>query len=163
MAHGVAQALERGKLFHIDLNGQKIGRYDQDLRFGSEDAKGAFLLVRLLEGTGGGEPYTGPLHFDAHAYRSEDEAGVWDFARGCMRTYKILKAKAKAFDADPEVRGLLAERREAELEGLTKSYSKKNAKALRAHNFDLDTIAARGLGYEKLDQLMMEHLFGVRS
>ncbi|MEQ1893208.1 MAG: xylose isomerase [Planctomycetota bacterium] len=163
MTHGVAQAMERGKLFHIDLNGQKIGRYDQDLRFGSEDAKGAFLLVRLLEGTGGGEPYTGPLHFDAHAYRSEDEAGVWDFARGCMRTYKILKAKAQAFDKDPEVRGLLAERREAELEALTKSYSKKNAKALRAHAFDLDTIAARGLGYEKLDQLMMEHLFGVRG
>jgi xylose isomerase len=163
MAHAVAQAMERGKLFHIDLNGQKIGRYDQDLRFGSEDAKGAFLLVRLLEGTGGGEPYTGPLHFDAHAYRSEDEQGVWDFAKGCMRTYKILKAKAQAFDRDPEVRGLLAERREAELESLTRSYSKKNAKALRAHAFDLDTIAARGLGYEKLDQLMMEHLFGVRG
>jgi len=163
MTHGVAQAMERGKLFHIDLNGQKIGRYDQDLRFGSEDAKGAFLLVRLLEGTAGGEPYTGPLHFDAHAYRSEDEAGVWDFAKGCMRTYKILKSKAKAFDADPEVKGLLAERRVRELDGLTKSYSKKNAKALRARAYDLDTIAARGLGYEKLDQLMMEHLFGVRG
>lgn len=163
MTHGVAQAMERGKLFHIDLNGQKIGRYDQDLRFGSEDAKGAFLLVRLLEGTAGGEPYTGPLHFDAHAYRSEDEAGVWDFARGCMRTYKILKAKAKAFDADPEVKGLLAERRVRELDGLTRSYSKKNAKALRARAYDLDTLAARGLGYEKLDQLMMEHLLGVRG
>jgi xylose isomerase len=163
MAHGVAQAMERGKLFHIDLNGQKIGRYDQDLRFGSEDAKGAFLLVRLLEGTGGGEPYTGPLHFDAHAYRSEDESGVWDFARGCMRTYKILKAKAQAFDADPEVRGLLTERREVELDGLTRRYSKRSAKALRAQAFDLDAIAARGLGYEKLDQLMMEHLFGVRG
>jgi len=163
MTHGVAQAMERGKLFHIDLNGQKIGRYDQDLRFGSEDAKGAFLLVRLLEGTAGGERYTGPLHFDAHAYRSEDEAGVWDFARGCMRTYKILKAKAKAFDADPEVKGLLAERRVRALDGLMQSYSKKNARLLRERGYDLDTIAARGLGYEKLDQLMMEHLFGVRG
>ena len=163
MTHGVAQAMERKKLFHIDLNGQKIGRYDQDLRFGSEDAKGAFLLVRLLEGTAGGEAYRGPLHFDAHAYRSEDEAGVWDFARGCMRTYNILKAKARAFDADPEVKGLLAERRVAALDGLLRGYSKKNAKALRAHAYDLDAIAARGLGYEKLDQLMMEHLFGVRG
>jgi len=163
MTHAVAQAMERGKLFHIDLNGQKIGRYDQDLRFGSEDAKGAFLLVRLLEGTGGGEPYTGPLHFDAHAYRSEDEEGVWDFARGCMRSYKILKARAEAFDRDPEVRGLIAERTDGELEPLMKRYSKKNAKALRASVLDRDAIARKGLGYEKLDQLMMEHLMGVRS
>jgi xylose isomerase len=163
MAHGVAQAMEAGKLFHIDLNAQKIGRYDQDLRFGSEDLKGAFLLVRLLEGTGGGAKYTGPLHFDAHAYRSEDEAGVWDFARGCMRTYKILAAKAAAFDRDPEVRGLLAERRDGELEGLTKTYSKKNAEALRALKIEVDEVARRGLGYERLDQLMMEHLLGVRS
>ena len=88
--HGVAQAMECGKLFHIDLNAQKIGRYDQDLRFGSEDLKQAFLLVRLLEGTacnGGGQPrYAGPRHFDAHAYRTENDDGVWDFARGCMRT-----------------------------------------------------------------------------
>ena len=163
MAHGVAQAMEAGKLFHIDLNAQKIGRYDQDLRFGSEDLKGAFLLVRLLEGSSGGAKYTGPLHFDAHAYRSEDEAGVWDFARGCMRTYKILKAKAEAFDRDPEVRGLLTERKDAELEALTRKYSKKNAKALRATTLDPDATARRGLGYERLDQLMMEHLLGVRG
>jgi xylose isomerase len=163
MTHGVAQAMEAGKLFHIDLNAQKIGRYDQDLRFGSEDLKGAFLLVRLLEGSAGGVRYTGPLHFDAHAYRSEDEAGVWDFARGNMRTYKILKAKAEGFDRDPEVRGLLAERKDGELEGLTAKYSKKNAKALRAVRIDVDEVARRGLGYERLDQLMMEHLLGVRG
>jgi xylose isomerase len=163
MAHAVAQAMECGKLFHIDLNGQKIGRYDQDLRFGSEDLKGAFLLVRLLEGTAGGAKYTGPLHFDAHAYRSEDESGVWDFARGCMRSYKILKARAEAFDRDPEVRGLIAERTDGELEPLMKRYSKKNAKALRASAIDRDAIARKGLGYEKLDQLMMEHLMGVRG
>ena len=107
--HAVAQAMEREKLFHIDLNAQKIGRYDQDLRFGSEDVKQAFLLVRLLEGTAGGPRYGGPRHFDAHAYRTEDEEGVWDFARGCMRTYRILAERARAFDADPEVRGLLEE------------------------------------------------------
>jgi xylose isomerase len=163
MVHGVAQAMEAGKLFHIDLNAQKIGRYDQDLRFGSEDLKGAFLLVRLLEGTAGGERYTGPLHFDAHAYRSEDEHGVWDFARGCMRTYKILKARAEGFDRDPDVRACLAERTDGELEGWARKYSKKNARALRAAALDPDAIARRGLGYEKLDQLMMEHLLGVRA
>ncbi len=168
MVHGVAQAMESGKLFHIDLNAQKIGRYDQDLRFGSEDLKGAFLLVRLLEGTAGGIPYPaqkydGPLHFDAHAYRSEDEAGVWDFARGCMRSYKILKARAESFDRDPEVRGLIAERPDGELEPLLKRYSKKGAKSLRAVSIDADAVARRGLGYEKLDQLMMEHLLGVRG
>ena len=163
MVHGVAQAMEAGKLFHIDLNAQKIGRYDQDLRFGSEDLKGAFLLVRLLEGTAGGPRYDGPLHFDAHAYRSEDEQGVWDFARGCMRTYKILKARAEAFDRDPEVRALIAERPDGELEPLLKRYSKKGARTLRAAALDPDAIAKRGLGYERLDQLMMEHLLGVRG
>ena len=119
--------------------------------------------MRLLEGTGGGRRYEGPLHFDAHAYRSEDEQGVWDFARGCMRTYKILKARAQAFDADPDVRALLAERADGELAPLTKRYSKKNAKALRAAALDPDALARRGLGYERLDQLMMEHLLGVRA
>ena len=90
--HAVAQALEAGKLFHIDLNDQKPGRFDQDLRFGSESIKPLFFLVKLLEESG----YDGPRHFDAHAYRTEDEEGVWDFARGCMRTYLILKDKARA-------------------------------------------------------------------
>src|SRR5262245_12477824 len=104
--HAVAQSTDAGKLFQVDLNSQKIGRYDQDLRFGSEEHKQAFLLVRLLEGTAGGERYAGPRHFDAHAYRTEDREGVWDFARGCMRTYKLLAERARAFDADPEVREL---------------------------------------------------------
>ena len=160
--HGVAQAMECGKLFHIDLNSQKIGRYDQDLRFGSEDPKQAFLLVRLLEGTCGGERYTGPRHFDAHAYRSEDEAGVWDFARGCMRTYKILHERARAFDGDAEVRELVAEQRDEVLDGLASGYSAANAAALRAQEIDVDSISKKGLQYERLDQLMMEHLLGAR-
>src|SRR6185436_284049 len=99
----------------------------------------------------------------AHAYRSEDEQGVWEFARGCMRTYKILKARAAAFDADPEVRALLKEPRDGELEPLLARYSKKGAKALRGAPLDPDALARKGLGYERLDQLMMEHLLGVRA
>jgi xylose isomerase len=160
--HGVAQAMEQGKLFHIDLNGQKIGRYDQDLRFGSEDLKQAFLLVRLLEGTAGGERYTGPLHFDAHAYRTEDRAGVWEFARGCMRTYKILAERAKAFDADPAVKEIIAERSDATCDGLLGAYSRDRAKSLKALTLDVDEIGAAGLQYERLDQILVEHMMGAR-
>ena len=159
--HAVAQAMEAGKLFHIDLNGQRIGRYDQDLRFGSEDLKQAFLLVRLLEGTAGGQRYEGPRHFDAHAYRTEDDEGVWDFARGCMRTYKILHARAKAFDADPRVREQIAEARDAQVEPLLKGFSQDKVAKLRALKLDPEALAARGLGYERLDQWMTEHMLGV--
>ncbi|MCC6408456.1 MAG: xylose isomerase [Planctomycetes bacterium] len=160
--HAVAQAMEAKKLFHIDLNAQKIGRYDQDLRFGSEDLKQAFLLVRLLEGTAGGEPYRGPLHFDSHAYRTEDFDGVWEFARGSMRTYKILKARAAEFDADPEVRQLVAEKRDAKLEPLLRGFSRDKAKQLASLELDASAIAREGLRYERLDQLLTEHLLGVR-
>ncbi|MFT7668969.1 MAG: xylose isomerase [Planctomycetota bacterium] len=160
--HAVAQAMEADKLFHIDLNSQKIGRYDQDLRFGSEDPKQAMLLIRLLEGTSGGDRYIGPRHFDAHAYRSEDEAGVWDFARGCMRTYKILHERAKAFDSDPEVRELIAEQHDESLESLTREYSTANAAALRKQEIDPRAVAKKGLRYERLDQLMIEHLLGAK-
>ena len=102
--HAVGQALWAGKLFHIDLNAQRIGRYDQDFRFGAEDLKEQFLLVRLLENAG----YAGPRHFDAHPYRNEDAEGVWDFARGCMRTYLALAEKARHFDSLPEVQEALA-------------------------------------------------------
>src|ERR687883_657295 len=109
--HGVGQALWAGKLFHIDLNGQRIGRYDQDFRFGAEDLKEAFALVRLLERAG----YDGPLHFDAHPYRSEDADGVWDFVRGCMRTYATLAEAVERFDALPEVQEALQAASTAEL------------------------------------------------
>jgi len=160
--HAVAQAMEQGKLFHIDLNSQKIGRYDQDLRFGSEDLKQAFLLVRLLEGTAGGARYEGPRHFDAHAYRSEDQEGVWEFARGCMRTYKLLAARAAAFDHDPEVKAMLRDRKDAASEALLGKFSKAKANGLKALTVDVDAIGAAGLGYERLDQVMVEHMLGAR-
>lgn len=163
MTHAVAQAMEADKLFHIDLNAQRIGRYDQDLRFGSEDLKQAFLLVRLLEGTAGNAPYMGPRHFDAHAYRSEDEAGVWEFASGCMRTYNILKERAQAFDADPEVKGLCEAQCDEVLDPLISGdYSSDRAAALRSQEIDVDAIGKKGLRYERLDQLMVEHMLGVR-
>lgn len=160
--HGVAQAMECGKLFHIDLNAQRIGRYDQDLRFGSEDLKQAFLLVRLLEGTAGGARYDGPRHFDAHAYRTEDDEGVWEFARGCMRTYLILKERAAAFDADPEVREILAVNDEPDLVDVGAGHSAARAAELRGLDIDPTAVAERGLRYERLDQIMTEHMMGVR-
>jgi xylose isomerase len=158
--HHVAQAIECGKLFHIDLNGQKMGRFDQDLRFGSEDLKGNLMLVRLLENSG----YKGPRHFDAHAYRTEDSDGVWDFARGCMRTYAILKEKAKQVDEDREIQQILKEidRSNKELEGLTKKFSAANAKKLMDTPFDPNELASRRLPYERLDQLLNEVLMGIR-
>ena len=160
--HGVGQAMECGKLFHIDLNGQRIGRYDQDLRFGSEDLKQAFLLVRLLEGTGGGARYDGPRHFDAHAYRTEDHDGVWEFARGCMRTYKLLAARAAAFDADPDVQAILEGTVAANLVDVGAGYSAERGDALRALEIDAEALGAKGLRYERLDQIMVEHMMGAR-
>jgi len=158
--HHVGQAIEAGKLFHIDLNCQKMGRFDQDLRFGSEDLKGNLLLVRLLENSG----YSGPRHFDAHAYRTESEEGVWDFARGCMRTYAILKEKAAQVDADKEIQQILKEieRHDKTLSSLTKKYSTKNAAALRAYKFEPEALARKPLPYERLDQLLNEIILGVR-
>lgn len=158
--HGVAQAWEAGKLFHIDLNDQYPGRYDQDLRFGSRDIKSAFFLVKFLEDVG----YTGSRHFDAHAYRTEDYEGVKDFARGCMRTYLILKEKAARFNADQEIQSLLAEINVAddEMSSYTSRYTTQKAAALKARSFDRKAIAHRGLKYEKLDQLTIDLLLGVR-
>ena len=159
--HAVAQALECGKLFHIDLNGQKMGRYDQDFRFGQEDLKGAFFLVKLLEDAG----YAGMRHFDAHPLRTEDDKGVWDFAAGCMRSYLILKEKVAKFNADAEIQGIV--------NGLTSDpdtlepllsggYSAASQAAIDALVFDRVEYGKRGLSYEKLDQLTTEVLLGVR-
>jgi xylose isomerase len=157
--HAVAQTLWHGKLFHIDLNGQKIGRYDQDLRFGSEGLKDAFFLVKLLEESG----YEGPRHFDAHSYRNENMEGVWDFAAGCMRTYLILKEKAKRFAADAEITAALAAASVPELAvSSVGRYSAKSAAELAANPGDPNELARRGYGNERLDQLVMELLMGAR-
>ena len=158
--HGVAQAWEAGKLFHIDLNDQYPGRYDQDLRFGSRDVKAAFYLVKFLEDVG----YAGSRHFDAHAYRTEDYEGVKDFARGCMRTYLILKEKAAQFNADKEIQSLLAEIH-ADDGGMNPyfgKYSAQKADALKAQTFDRVALGKRGMKYERLDQLTIDLLLGVR-
>ena len=159
--HGVAQAWEAGKLFHIDLNDQYPGRYDQDLRFGSRDLKAAFYLVKFLEDVG----YSGSRHFDAHAYRTEDYEGVKDFARGCMRTYLMLKEKAAQFNADPEIQAILAEinTEDPALAALFGKYSPEKADAIKAQPFDRKAIAGRGLKYERLDQLTIDLLLGMRS
>src|SRR5438128_3092946 len=139
--HGVAQALEAGKLFHIDLNDQKGPRYDQDFRFGSENLKSMFFLVKLLEEKG----YTGPRHFDAHAHRTEDEEGIWDFALGCMRSYNIFKEKAKRFTADPEIQALLKEIHGGDQTygGLRNGYSRETARTLNGTPFHMYRFARR--------------------
>jgi len=157
--HVVAQALEAGKLFHIDLNDQKGPRFDQDLRFGSESFKNLFFLVRLLESA-----YDGPRHFDAHSYRSENEEGVWEFAAGCMRNYLILKEKARQFDEDQEIKALLDEIHssnggDVELLG---AYSREKATKVKELPLDRVELARKPLPYERLDQLTVDILLGVR-
>jgi xylose isomerase len=156
--HAVAQAWEAGKLFHVDLNDQVPGRYDQDFRFGSANVKAAFWLVKFLEDV----DYDGPRHFDAHAYRTEDYDGVREFARGCMRTYLILRERAARWNADREIQALLeSASAEKRLAPLTK-YSREGRDALLAHEFDRAALSVKGLAYERLDQLTMEVLLGIR-
>jgi len=158
-AHAVAQAWEAGKLFHIDLNDQMPGRYDQDLRFGSANLKSTFWLVKFLEDVG----YAGPRHFDAHAYRTEDYYGVKDFARGCMRTYLILKERAARWSADPEIQALLQDiRQTGQGAPVLSAYSPKSCDALLEEKFDRIALAEKGLAYERLDQLTVDLLLGVR-
>ncbi|ODS51930.1 MAG: xylose isomerase [Acidobacteria bacterium SCN 69-37] len=157
--HAVAQAWEAGKLFHIDLNDQVIGRYDQDFRFGAANPKNAFFLVKFLEDVG----YDGPRHFDAHAYRTEDYEGVKDFARGCMRTYLILKEKAKRWNADKEIQAIVQAAHESvDPAPAVGTYSAAQRDTVLNASLDRTKIAARGLAYEKLDQLTIEVLLGVR-
>jgi len=156
--HAVALALWAGKLFHIDLNAQRMSRYDQDFRFGQEDLKEAFLLVRLLESSG----YDGPRHFDAHALRVEDCEGVAEFARGCMRTYLILAEKARELDADPRFAEALAAAQAPSLAVPTVGpYTPEAARRIADEEFDADGLARRGAGHERVDQLLVERLLGV--
>ncbi len=157
-AHGLAQALWHGKLFHVDLNGQNGPRYDQDLRFGAGNARGAFWTVDILESGG----YQGPRHFDFKPPRTEDMDGVWESAAGCMRNYLILRDRVRAFRADPEV---IAARSAARLDELAQATLDpgETLVSLRAQTFDPDAAAARGCGFEKLDQLALDYLYGIRS
>jgi xylose isomerase len=162
VVHGYAQALWAGKLFHIDLNDQNGPRYDQDFRFGAADLKGAFFLVDLLESAG----YTGAKHFDFKPLRVEDENGVWEAAAGCMRTYLILREKARAFRADPEVQaaveqaavGALSEPTRAAGESLEDLLGDRSA----FDDYDAEAAGRRAAGVERLDQLALEHILGVR-
>ena len=160
-AHGIAQALWHGKLYHIDLNGQHGPRFDQDLRFGAGNLREAFWTVDVLQGSGSRPGYDGYIHFDYKPPRTEDEEGVWETARACMRNYLILREKVKAFRADPEVAEALAAARVAELSEPTLAEGESLAD-LRNQQYDREALAERGLGFEKLDQLAMEHLLGVR-
>lgn len=155
--HGVAQVLDAGKLFHIDLNDQKPGRYDQDFRFGSADPKQAFFLVKLLEDA----RWNGMRHFDAHAYRTEDERGVWAFAAGCMRTYLVLKAKAEQWNADTEIQHILNGIR-SRGDATPLRFTPERAAALKSQPLDVEAMRRTGFGYERLDQLTVEILLGVR-
>ncbi len=157
--HQVAAALEAGKLFHIDLNDQEVGRYDQDYRFGSVNYKAAFFLVKLLTDYG----YNGPKHFDSHAYRTADYQDVKAFAAGSMRSYKILESKVAKFNSDRHIQSLLRKinRENRKVQSLTSRYSKRNAAALLDIEFDRQKLAARPLPYEELDQRVFDLLMGV--
>jgi xylose isomerase len=161
-AHGIAQTLWQEKLFHIDLNGQHGPRFDQDLRFGAGNLRGAFWTVDVLEGAGTGRAaYEGYIHFDYKPPRTEDVDDVWETARACMRNYLILRERVRAFRADPEVKDALEAARGAELAVPTLADSEALAD-LRTEQHDLATLATRGMHFERLDQLAMEHLTGTR-
>lgn len=158
--HAVAQAWDAGKLFHIDLNDQNYARFDQDWRFGMQNWKQSFFLVKFLEDVG----YSGSRHFDAHSFRTEDYAGVKDFVRGCMRSYLIFKEKARQFHQDTEIQALLAEINagDSSMDAFQGSYSHQKAGALKEFPFDRIQLAQAGSKYEYLDQLVTDLLMGLR-
>ena len=166
--HGISQALWQGKLFHIDLNGQHGPKYDQDLVFGHGDLLSAFFLVDLLQNGGpdGGPAYDGPRHFDYKPLRTEDLTGVWSSAADNMRTYLLLKERARAVRADPEVQQALADSRVGELAtptlGEGETFKDLLADPSAFEQFDADAVGARGLGFGRLDQLAVEHALGAR-
>jgi len=160
-AHGITQALWHDKLFHIDLNGQHGPRFDQDLRFGAGNLRGAFWTVDALEGSGTDHRYDGYLHFDFKPPRAEAIDGVWESARGCMRNYLVLREKVQAFRADPEVTAALDAAGVGELQQPTLADGEALAD-LRAETHDIEALGRRSVAMEALDQLAMEHLLGVR-
>jgi xylose isomerase len=156
-AHAISQALWHGKLFHIDLNGQHGPRYDQDLRFGAGNARGAFWVVDALEAGG----YAGPVHFDFKPPRTEDDGGVWASAAACMRNYLILREKVRAFRADPEVAQALRAARVDQL-ALPTLADGESWRDIRGFTPDVEALGQRGMAFEQLDQLALEYLYGVR-
>ncbi len=156
-AHAITQALWHGKLFHIDLNGQHGPRYDQDLRFGVGNARGAFWVVDALEAGG----YDGPVHFDYKPPRTENDDGVWVSAAACMRNYLILREKVRAFRSDPEVTAALAAARVPDL-SLPTLADGETWRDIRGFVPDIPVLADRGMNFERLDQLALEYLYGVR-
>ncbi len=167
--HGIAQALWQGKLFHIDLNGQKGPRYDQDMVFGYGDLLQAFTTVDLLENgaAGGGPVYDGDRHFDYKPLRTEDMDGVWESARANMELYLALRERARSFRADPEVQEALEAARVAELSvptlGEGETYEQLLADRSASEDFDIDRAREQGYGFARLQRLAIEHLLGVRS
>lgn len=165
-AAGVAQALWSGKLFHIDLNGQRGIKFDQDLVFGHGDLLNAFFLVDLLEGGGGAPAYTGPRHFDYKPSRTEDLSGVWASAAANMRTYLLLKERAASYRADPEVKEMLAHAGVDTLSESTLNPGETLTELRRDRSayeeFDPEVAGARGYGFVHLNQLAIEHLLGAR-
>jgi xylose isomerase len=157
-AHGLAQALWHGKLFHVDLNGQNGPRYDQDLRFGAGNARGAFWTVDILESGG----YEGPRHFDFKPPRTEDMDGVWESAAACMRNYLVLRDRTQAFRADPEVQAARVAARLDQLAQTTLAPGETLA-SIRSQTLDVEATAARGMAFERLDQLALDYLYGLRS
>ncbi|HEX2354850.1 MAG TPA: xylose isomerase [Micromonosporaceae bacterium] len=168
-AHGIAQALWHGKLFHIDLNGQRGIKFDQDLVFGHGDLLNAFALVDLLEfgGPAGGPAYDGPRHFDYKPSRTEDIDGVWASAAANMSSYLLLKRRAAAFRSDPEVAEALAASKVTELARPTlddgETYADLLADRTAYEEFDADAVAERGYGFVRLNQLAVEHVLGARG
>ena len=157
-AHGLAQALWHGKLFHVDLNGQNGPRYDQDLRFGAGNARGAFWTVDILESGG----YEGPRHFDFKPPRTEDMEGVWESAAACMRNYLVLRNRTQAFRADPEVQAARVAARLDQLAQTTLAAG-ETLGSIRSQTLDVEATAARGMAFERLDQLALDYLYGLRS
>ena len=160
-AHGISQALWHDKLFHIDLNGQHGPRFDQDLRFGAGNLRGAFWTVDAMLGAGTDRRYDGFVHFDYKPPRAEAMDGVWESARACMRNYLILREKVQAFRADPEVSAALDAAGVGELEVPTLAPG-ESLDDVRNATYDLETLRTRSVAMEALDQLAMEHLLGVR-
>jgi xylose isomerase len=157
-AAGYAQALWQDKLFHIDLNGQHGPRYDQDLRFGAGNVRGAFWVVDTLLAGG----YDGPVHFDYKTPRTEDDQGVWVAAEACMRNYLILREKSRAFRADPEVQAALEAALLPELAVPTVADGETWHDLETLADPDIEGLATRGMAFERLDQLSLEHLYGAR-